>query len=149
MVDSHISVAFDETTSADDVRGLWTILNVGKDPELDPAALAAELGDAGFGIHRRTSAFLTHPVFNTHHTETEMLRYIRRLEARDLSLTTSMIPLGSCTMKLNATSEMLPVTWPEFGTLHPYCSEEHVQGYLEMCSQLEKWLARDHRFRVR
>ena len=141
VVDGHISVAFDETTSAEDVSRLWTILNVGKDPELDPAALAAELGDPAFGPHRRTSDFLTHPVFNTHHTETEMLRYIRRLEARDLSLTTSMIPLGSCTMKLNATSEMLPVTWPQFGRLHPYCSEEHVLGYREMCSQLEKWLA--------
>ncbi len=89
----------------------------------------------------RTSPFLTHPVFNKHHTEHEMLRYIRRLEAKDLSLTTSMIPLGSCTMKLNATSEMLPVTWPEFGRLHPFAPIEQTAGYAEMCTQLEAWLA--------
>ena len=70
-----------------------------------------------------------------------MLRYIRRLEAKDLSLTTSMIPLGSCTMKLNATSEMLPVTWPEFGKLHPFCPPEQAQGYRELSPQLERWLA--------
>jgi glycine dehydrogenase len=136
-----ITVAFDETTAAADVCNLWMILNGGNDPGFDPAEIAAELGEADFGKHSRTSEFLTHSVFNTHHTETEMLRYIRRLEARDLSLTTSMIPLGSCTMKLNATSEMLPVTWPEFGKLHPFCPPGLAAGYREMCSQLEKWLA--------
>ena len=89
----------------------------------------------------RTSPFLTHPVFNKHHTEHEMLRYIRRLEAKDLSLTTSMIPLGSCTMKLNATSEMLPVTWPEFGKLHPFAPEGQTAGYAELCTELESWLS--------
>jgi glycine dehydrogenase len=136
-----VGFAFDETTSADDVRELWAVLNSDQDPELDPAAIAAEIGEGDFGLHARTTDFLTHPVFNTHHTETEMLRYIRRLESRDLSLTTSMIPLGSCTMKLNATSEMLPVTWPEFGQLHPYAPKEQAAGYSEMCSQLENWLA--------
>jgi hypothetical protein len=90
---------------------------------------------------RRTSAYLTHPVFNTHHTETEMLRYMRRLESKDLSLTTSMIPLGSCTMKLNATSEMLPVTWENIGGLHPFVPIEQAKGYGVIFQQLEQWLA--------
>jgi glycine dehydrogenase len=90
---------------------------------------------------RRTSDYLTHPVFNTHHTETEMLRYMRRLEAKDLSLTTSMIPLGSCTMKLNATSEMLPVTWDTIGGLHPFVPTEQAKGYQVIFEQLEQWLA--------
>jgi glycine dehydrogenase len=84
---------------------------------------------------------LQHPVFNTHHSETEMLRYLRRLEAKDLSLTTSMIPLGSCTMKLNAAAEMLPITWPEFGKLHPFAPVEQAAGYQEIFRQLSDWLA--------
>jgi glycine dehydrogenase len=90
---------------------------------------------------RRTSSYLTHPVFNAYHTETEMLRYLRRLEGKDLSLTTSMIPLGSCTMKLNATSEMLPVSWDTIGSLHPFIPPSQAQGYATMFRQLEKWLA--------
>jgi glycine dehydrogenase len=90
---------------------------------------------------RRFTPILTHPVFNSYHTEHEMLRYMRRLEARDLSLTTSMIPLGSCTMKLNATSEMLPVTWEEIGGLHPFAPTSQARGYTEIFAQLEKWLA--------
>ncbi|MGC3989215.1 MAG: aminomethyl-transferring glycine dehydrogenase subunit GcvPA [Chthoniobacteraceae bacterium] len=92
-------------------------------------------------IENRTSPFLTHPVFNKHHSEMEMMRYLKRLESKDLSLTTSMIPLGSCTMKLNAAAEMLPVTWSEFGALHPFAPVEQAAGYAEMTSQLEKWLA--------
>jgi glycine dehydrogenase len=92
-------------------------------------------------LQRVDSPILTHPVFNTHHTEHEMLRYIRRLEAKDLSLTTSMIPLGSCTMKLNATSEMLPVTWPEIGKVHPFAPADQASGYARICAQLERWLA--------
>ena len=88
-------------------------------------------------IYARTSEFLKHPVFNTHHTETEMLRYLRKLESRDLSLTTSMIPLGSCTMKLNATAEMFPISWPEFAKLHPFAPTSRRRGYREMCDQLE------------
>ncbi|HEX4629672.1 MAG TPA: aminomethyl-transferring glycine dehydrogenase [Chthoniobacterales bacterium] len=91
--------------------------------------------------YARRSEFLAHPVFNTHHTETEMLRYLRRLESRDLSLTTSMIPLGSCTMKLNATAEMFPISWPEFSKLHPFAPNDQTVGYREMCGQLAKWLA--------
>src|SRR5581483_2799283 len=85
--------------------------------------------------------FLTHPVFNTHVTETEMLRYLKKLESLDLSLTTSMIPLGSCTMKLNATAEMFPISWPEISRLHPFVPREQASGYEELCEQLEKWLA--------
>ncbi len=90
---------------------------------------------------RRTSKFLTHPVFNSYHTETEMLRYLRRLEAKDLSLTTSMIPLGSCTMKLNATAEMLPITWQHLSNLHPFVPLNQAQGYQEIFQQLERWLS--------
>ncbi len=90
---------------------------------------------------RRTTLFLTHPVFNSYHTETEMLRYLRRLEAKDLSLTTSMIPLGSCTMKLNATSEMLPLTWENLGSLHPFIPSSQALGYTHIFRQLEQWLA--------
>jgi glycine dehydrogenase len=114
--------------------------NGGSDPGLCLETLA-EKAATDLGEFRRTSDFLTHPVFNTHHTETEMLRYIRRLEAKDLSLTTSMIPLGSCTMKLNATSEMLPVTWAEFGKLHPFAPADQAQGYMLLAEQLEAWLA--------
>ncbi len=90
---------------------------------------------------RRTTAFLTHPVFNTHHSETEMLRYITKLQGRDLSLAQSMISLGSCTMKLNATSEMIPVTWPEFGRLHPFAPADQTRGYQRIFADLEKWLS--------
>jgi glycine dehydrogenase len=89
----------------------------------------------------RTSEFLTHPAFNTHDTETEMLRYLKKLESRDLSLTTSMIPLGSCTMKLNATAEMFPISWPEISKLHPFAPTEQTIGYAEICERLENWLA--------
>ena len=90
---------------------------------------------------RRTSSYLEHPVFNRYHSETEMLRYMRRLQARDLSLTTSMIPLGSCTMKLNATAQMMPVTFPAFGQLHPFAPAEQAAGYRQVCTDLERWLA--------
>jgi len=89
----------------------------------------------------RTSEYLTHPIFNTHDTETEMLRYLKKLESRDLSLTTSMIPLGSCTMKLNATAEMFPISWPEISKLHPFAPTGQAAGYLEIFQQLEHWLA--------
>ncbi len=91
--------------------------------------------------HRRTSPFLTHPNFNRYHAEHELLRYLHRLESRDLSLTTSMIPLGSCTMKLNATSEMVPVTWPELADMHPFAPADQAAGYRTLISDLERWLA--------
>jgi glycine dehydrogenase len=89
----------------------------------------------------RTTPFLTHPVFNSYHSETEMLRYIKRLESRDLSLTASMIPLGSCTMKLNAAAEMLPISWPEFARLHPFAPLKQARGYQILFQNLEDWLA--------
>src|SRR5207244_9615949 len=90
---------------------------------------------------RRKADFLTHPVFHRYHSETEMLRYLKKLEDRDLSLTSAMIPLGSCTMKLNATTEMIPVTWPGFNRLHPFPPTDQAEGYAALFAQLEAWLA--------
>ena len=132
-----VSVSLDETTSETDLETLWQIFSGdGNNPS---AATDSDSSIPDFAS--RTSPYLTHPVFNTHHTETEMLRYLRRLESRDLSLTTSMIPLGSCTMKLNATAEMFPISWPEFAKLHPFAPDDQTAGYREMCDQLENWLA--------
>ena len=138
--DRRVIVALDETVTDDDVQTLLTIF-AGGNPVPETNGLAEELDDRFDERFARTSAFLTHPVFNTHHSETEMLRYMRLLESRDLSLTHSMIPLGSCTMKLNATAEMLPVTWPEFGKIHPFAPVEQSQGYQEMFEHLEAALA--------
>jgi len=132
-------ISLDETTSESDLETLLSIFRSDHTREF-----AEGSNGAGFRISNsalRASPFLTHPVFNTHHTETEMLRYLRRLESRDLSLTTSMIPLGSCTMKLNATAEMFPISWPEFAKLHPFAPNDQTGGYREMCDQLEDWLA--------
>jgi len=139
-LDDHtITISVDETT--DDLSDLFDVFQGNGDATIDlPKSVGAET--VGFDDSlSRTTGFLTHPVFNKHHTETEMLRYIRQLEARDLSLTTSMISLGSCTMKLNATSEMLPVTWPEFARIHPFAPVEQARGYTELFRQLERWLA--------
>jgi glycine dehydrogenase len=139
--DGSVGIALDETTSPAEVQTLLGAFSGsdGAGPSVDELLEEAEVGFAA--PHARRSAYLTHPVFNGHHSEHEMLRYLRGLEARDLSLTSSMIPLGSCTMKLNATSEMLPVTWPEFGRLHPYAPAEQAEGYAEMFRQLEAALA--------
>ncbi|MBA2622889.1 MAG: aminomethyl-transferring glycine dehydrogenase [Chthoniobacterales bacterium] len=138
--ESTVGIALDETASEADLVQLWTIFNGGKAPGFDADDLANESSPA-LRPFARTSAYLTHPVFNTHHTETEMLRYLRRLESRDLSLTHSMIPLGSCTMKLNATAEMFPLSWPEFSKLHPFAPKDQLAGNKEMCDQLATWLA--------
>jgi len=136
-----LGAALDETTRAEDVAELVEIFaGPGAAPH-DVRRLAEEVDDALPSRFARTSPFLTHEVFNLHHSETEMLRYMRRLEARDLSLTTSMIPLGSCTMKLNATVEMVPVTWPELGRIHPFAPLEQARGYRAIFRQLEEWLA--------
>ncbi|HET6681610.1 MAG TPA: aminomethyl-transferring glycine dehydrogenase [Gemmatimonadaceae bacterium] len=132
-------VALDEATSVPDVRELLVLLGA---PSGEGGNAAAADGDEAFDERfRRTTPFCTHPVFGMHHSETEMLRYLHKLKARDLSLTHSMIPLGSCTMKLNATAEMMPVTWPEFGALHPFAPVEQAQGYAELFAGLEHDLA--------
>jgi glycine dehydrogenase len=135
----EVGVTFDETVTDRDVADVVEAFARGrKAPDLADASHARIAFPAP---HARTSRFLTHAVFNSHRSETEMLRYLRKLESRDLSLATSMITLGSCTMKLNATSEMIPVTWPEFGAIHPFAPRDQAQGYAEMFATLEKWLA--------
>ena len=135
-----VGISFDETTTPRDIELLMSIFrgtnvrdfdddNVGEPPIRIPQSAI------------RTSEYLTHPIFNTHDTETEMLRYLKKLESRDLSLTTSMIPLGSCTMKLNATAEMFPISWPEISKLHPFAPTDQAAGYMEIFRQLEDWLA--------
>ncbi|HEV8422757.1 MAG TPA: aminomethyl-transferring glycine dehydrogenase [Chthoniobacterales bacterium] len=137
IFDQHsIGISLDETTTSEDIEILLAIF--GENRFVLPGVAAACRESR---IENRTSEFLTHPVFNTHHSETEMLRYLRRLEARDLSLCHSMIPLGSCTMKLNATAEMFPVSWPEFARMHPFAPDHQTEGYRQMCRQLEGWLA--------
>ncbi|MDR1011988.1 MAG: aminomethyl-transferring glycine dehydrogenase [Opitutaceae bacterium] len=128
-----IGVSLDETTTDADVEDLIQVIT-GKSAPGNPAP-------ANHNPQFRQSAFLTHPVFNSCHTEHEMLRYIKRLEARDLSLCHSMIPLGSCTMKLNAASEMLPITWPGFAAPHPFAPASQTRGYAKLFSDLETWLA--------
>jgi glycine dehydrogenase len=134
--DEHLGISLDETTGQEVVEAIWRAFGV--------SANFVELhGNAGDAIPvnlRRTSEFLTHPVFHRHRSETEILRYIRKLADRDLALDRTMIPLGSCTMKLNATAEMIPITWPEFADLHPYAPPDQAQGYAELFANLEKWL---------
>jgi glycine dehydrogenase len=138
--DKEVGVSLDETVRENDLADIAAAFAApGRKPV--PIATASHAKTAFAAPHARTSAYLTHPVFNTHHSETEMLRYMRKLESRDLSLAMSMITLGSCTMKLNATSEMIPVTWPEFGDIHPFAPLDQARGYAEMFATLEKWLA--------
>ena len=133
----RVGVSFDELTSLDDVTDVAEALtgkrttprNSATEPESIPAAL------------RRTDSVLAHPVFNRYHTETEMMRYLKRMENRDLSLVHSMIPLGSCTMKLNAAAELAPVSWPRFSAMHPFAPREQVRGYADMLAELERMLA--------
>ena len=134
-----LGIALDETTSPADVEAILAVFADGR-PSPDFAELAAQAPPAIAGLERK-SAYLTHPIFNTHHSETQMLRYLRTLEGRDLSLVHSMIPLGSCTMKLNATTEMMPLTWPRFGRLHPFVPVEQAPGYQTIIKQLEAMLA--------
>ncbi|MDD5030805.1 MAG: glycine dehydrogenase (aminomethyl-transferring), partial [Rhodoferax sp.] len=143
---STVSISLDETTTRADVALLWSIFaqpavcpkkRVTK-PDFD--ALAASVPSAVPASLQRSSSYLQHPVFNSYHSETGMLRYIRRLSDFDLALDRSMIPLGSCTMKLNATSEMLPITWPEFAQIHPYAPADQRAGYALLDVQLRAWL---------
>ena len=138
--ENYLCIALDETTTREDIELLWSIF-------AKPGQVLPKVANFEKGIEplipaelRRTSPFLTHPVFNTHHSETSMLRYIRSLSDKDLALDRSMIPLGSCTMKLNATSEMIPITWPEFANMHPFAPADQQQGYAELDQQLRGWL---------
>ncbi len=139
--DGSLGVSLDETVTLDDLSVLLWIFAADGEVPPDAAELVGAADDLIPDALARTSPFLTHPVFETHHSEHEMLRYIHRLQSRDLSLVHSMIPLGSCTMKLNATAEMLPITWPEIANLHPFCPSEQAEGYGVLVRQLEQWLA--------
>ncbi|MBI3367121.1 MAG: aminomethyl-transferring glycine dehydrogenase [Burkholderiales bacterium] len=139
--DRQIAVTLDETTTRADVAALWRWFAADGQALPDIAAFEGGIEPLIPPALRRSSAFLTHPVFNTHHSETEMLRYIRSLSDKDLALDRSMIPLGSCTMKLNATSEMIPITWPEFAQIHPYAPADQLAGYRALNDQLCAWLA--------
>jgi glycine dehydrogenase len=138
--ESSISVSLDETTTRHDLVQIWSYFAI--DGQTPPKMTSFDNAAPSLlpGALLRTSSYLTHPVFNTHHSETGMLRYIRRLSDKDLALDRSMIPLGSCTMKLNATSEMIPVTWPEFAALHPFAPHDQLEGYRELDQQLRAWL---------
>ncbi len=138
--DATVGVALDETTDAQEVDRLFGIFGAGRTPVPRAAAVAKTLTAGYAGAMQRTSPYLRHPVFNSHHSETEMLRYMHALEMRDLALNVSMIPLGSCTMKLNATTEMIPVTWQEFSGLHPYAPADQSKGYQRIINDLTEWL---------
>lgn len=135
---SRLRIALDETTTADVVEAVWRAFG----GELSYAAIEAEARDAVPAELKRQRPFLTHPVFHAHRSETEMLRYLRKLADRDLALDRAMIPLGSCTMKLNATTEMIPLTWPEFSSLHPFVPRAQAAGYHTMFADLQDWLCR-------
>ena len=145
--DNTVGISLDETTANEDLIDLWEIFAQGSDrPSFNPEEFLDDSSSSSLAVKiqnslTRTTPFLTHPVFNSYHSETELLRYLHKLETKDLSLTTSMIPLGSCTMKLNATAEMIPVTWAEFGNIHPFAPQTQTQGYQILFAQLEEWLA--------
>ena len=132
---STVGISLDETTTEADLIDLWQIFTL-----KDQLPFTVEELPISHSQLSRQSKYLTHPVFNRYHSETELLRYLHQLESKDLSLTTSMIPLGSCTMKLNATSEMIPVTWAEFGKIHPFAPISQTRGYQILFQQLEAWL---------
>jgi glycine dehydrogenase len=135
-----VGISLDECTTAADLLNLWQIFAETEELPFTLEELQGSVKVQFAAPFARQSQYLTDPVFNRYHSETEMLRYIHRLETKDLSLNSSMIPLGSCTMKLNATAEMVPVTWPEFGKLHPFAPRSQTQGYQIMFQQLEEWL---------
>ncbi|HEN3616747.1 TPA: aminomethyl-transferring glycine dehydrogenase [Yersinia enterocolitica] len=137
-----VGITLDETTSREDLQILFTLL-IGDNHGLDIDLLDVKVSQNSQSIQPgmlRQDPILTHPVFNRYHSETEMMRYMHRLERKDLALNQAMIPLGSCTMKLNAAAEMIPITWPEFAELHPFCPPEQAAGYQQMIGQLSQWL---------
>ena len=134
----RLGISLDETTTREDISQLFDII-LGTGNDLDIAQMDAQINISGIRPEqRRTDEILTHPTFSRYHSETDMLRYLKRLENKDYSLTHGMIPLGSCTMKLNATAEMLPVSWPEFASIHPFAPRDQVQGYMAMIQELEQ-----------
>lgn len=139
-----VYVSLDETTSLEDVTDILNVFAAARNGEIsesDIIAIAQQVELTWDNNLKRTSSYLTHEVFNTYHSEHEMLRYLKRLENKDLSLTHSMISLGSCTMKLNATSEMIPVTWPEFCNMHPFAPVDQTEGYQELINELDEWMS--------
>ena len=138
---TQVSVALDETTTRADITALWSWFAQNGQALPDWPQFEKGVDSLIPEALRRSSAYLTHPVFNTHHSETEMLRYIRSLSDKDLALDRTMIPLGSCTMKLNATSEMIPITWPEFANMHPFAPQDQLAGYWAMNNELCAWLS--------
>ncbi len=139
--DGSLGISLDETVSLQDIEDILAVFSEKSTQRVNLARLRGMTAPAFAAELERKDTVLEHPVFHSHRSETEMLRYLHRLQAKDLSLTTSMIPLGSCTMKLNATVEMLPVTWPEFSSIHPFAPKEQTQGYRELVSGLEGMLA--------
>ena len=138
--DNHVGISLDETKSVYDLAEIAEIFASAKGVEFDSMMLENETTEALPADFIRTSDYLTHPVFNTYHSETEMMRYIKRLEIKDLALNRAMIPLGSCTMKLNAATEMIPISWPEFANIHPFVPVDQVQGYLKMIHRFGDYL---------
>ncbi|HHE0524848.1 TPA: aminomethyl-transferring glycine dehydrogenase [Vibrio parahaemolyticus] len=140
VLPGKLGISLDETTTVADVEALFAVFGVKE----DVAALSTEIAGNEFAaipeVLRRTSEYLTHPVFNTYHSETQMMRYLKQLENKDFSLTHGMIPLGSCTMKLNAAAEMIPITWPEFGSIHPFAPAEQAAGYAALAKDLKEKL---------
>ncbi len=136
----RLGVTLDETTSAADVETLWQVFNDGDLPDVSALDAAIEGAPGIPAALLRDMDYLQHPLFNDYHSETEMLRYMRYLEDKDIALNRAMIPLGSCTMKLNATTEMLPVTWPEFAGLHPFAPADQTRGYQAMLAELDHML---------
>jgi glycine dehydrogenase len=136
----YLSISLDETSTREDIALLWSVFAQKGQALPDVEVLASQVTARIPAELLRSSAFLTHPVFNSYHSETGMLRYIRMLGDKDLALDRSMIPLGSCTMKLNATSEMIPITWPEFANIHPFCPADQREGYTGLDAQLRAWL---------
>ncbi len=140
VLPGKLGISLDETTTVADVEALFAVFGVKE----DVAALSTEIAGNEFAAIpealRRTSVYLTHPVFNTYHSETQMMRYLKQLENKDFSLTHGMIPLGSCTMKLNAAAEMIPITWPEFGSIHPFAPAEQAAGYAALAKDLKEKL---------
>jgi glycine cleavage system P protein (glycine dehydrogenase) len=136
--DSHVGISLDETTSSEDVESLWRLFDASTELTVNDLESTAQSGLPEELL--RTGDTLTHPVFNRYHSETEMLRYLRKLADKDIALDRAMIPLGSCTMKLNATAEMIPVTWPEFANIHPFAPQDQTVGYVAMIEELESML---------